>query len=306
MKTRSLFWGLFFITLGALYLLDNYVSFYFDWYYISDWWALIFILWGVSVIFKNNATIRPIVTGVTGFWLAVILYALFLNAFYYDYDFHFSNNNSYEVEKFSQQYEPDIENAKLIINGGAGKFSIKGATNELVVAKTYNTFGDYDFETYSSGSGEVIEITQEDTRINLIDLDYDFENKVEVKLNDNPIWDLKLNIGAAATSLDLTDYKVRRLDLNTGATKTKIKLGDLHNSTEIDVEMGAATLVFDIPEKSGCKITGDMVLIAKTLDGFSKKGNSDTYYVTDDFANAENKIYINVDGGVSSLKVKRH
>lgn len=305
MKTRSLFWGLFFLTLGSLYLFDNYASFYIDWIYIADWWPLIFVFWGLSVIFKNNSLARPVVTGVTGFWLAVLLYSFFLNLSSYGFDFDF-HDYDYEVKNYSQEYDPEIDYGRLIINGGAGKFAIKHSTPKLVKAKAYNGFGDYDFNRYKSGNDAVIEISQSDTRIDLSDLNMDLENKLEVQLNPHPVWDLDLNIGAASTSLDLTDYKIDHLDLSTGATKTRIKLGDLYERTEVDVEMGAASLTFDIPEKSGCKITGDMVFVLKNLDGFSKKGNSNKYYITNDFTDAENKIFINVDGGVSSLKVRRH
>jgi len=306
MKTRSLFWGLFFITLGVLYLLDHYASFSMNWEYIADWWPLIFIFWGLSVVFKNNPTIRPITTGITGFWLAVILFTMFLNVFFCDYDFHFCENDSYKMEQFQYQYNPDIEEAKLIINGGAGKFAIKNPTDNMVFAKYHNNIGEYYFDTYEYNNREVIKISQGNTKIDITELDYDFENKLEVQLNKKTVWDIELNIGAATTILDLSDYKVRNLDLNTGATKTKIKLGNLYKNTEVDVEMGAASIVFDIPESSGCKITGDMILVAKNLDGFVKKDNSQTYYVTRDFNQSDNKIHINVDGGVSSIKVKRY
>ena len=308
MKTKSLFWGLFLITLGSLYLLESYTSMDIGWHYILDWWALIFIFWGLCVIFKNNASIRPVVTGVTGFWLALIIYAFFMNVMFYgiDYDFDFDSCDDYTVQNYTQAFDRDIEESKLIINGGAGKFIIKGSTTDLVTAKAHSSFGDYDYDYYDKGDRAILEISHSDTHIDLFDFDDDLRNRLEVKLNRNPVWDLDLNIGAASTVLDLSNHKVKYLDLNTGASKTRIKLSDLYDETEVDVEMGAASLIFDIPKNSGCKITGDMVLMFKTLDGFIKKGNNNKYYVTENFNSADSKILINVEGGVSSIKVYRN
>lgn len=307
MKSRSLFWGLFLITLGILYLLDSYVSFYIEWYTIADWWPLIFIFWGLSVMFKNDSNLRPVFTGVTGFWLALILYTFFINAaccnWNFDIDF---DNDQYSIQNYSEEYDNQFEEAELIISGGAGKFVVNGTTPKLVQAKAYNTFGDYDFDFYDRGSQALVKINQYDTDVDLLDFGRRYKNQLEVKLNPNPIWDLDVNVGAANTSLDLSQHKIKYIDLNTGASKTKIKLGNLFNNTEVDVEMGAASLIIEIPEDSGCKITGEMVLISKTLEGFSKEGHDNKYYITDNFDDAKNKIYVNVDGGVASLKVHRY
>ena len=130
------------------------------------------------------------------------------------------------------------------------------------------------------------------------------KNKLDIELNENPIWDMKLDIGAAKASIDLTKFKVKNLDLNTGATQVFLKLGDDYENTNVDVEMGAASLEIYIPKDSGCKVTGKMFLISKDLEGFSKIRKR--HYETKNYETASNKIDIDIQGGVSSLEIKRY
>jgi len=302
MKTKQFFWGLFFITLGGLFLLDSYSSFYIDWYYISDFWPAIFILWGLIVILKDSKA-KPILSGVAGITLAVILYSFFLNIFI-SLDAEFGDDD-YVVSTYTEDWQEDVEFATLKVSGGIGKFVIKESSEKLLYARAKGYLGKYDFDTYFSENRAKLTLDQTRKHYSFLDFDDDFRNRLEVKLNDKVVWDLDLEIGAASTYLDLTDYKVRKLDLETGATRTKIKLNDKYEDTELDIHMGVASLDIDIPKESGCKISGDMVMIIKDLDGFEKISDHDSYYVTDNYDEAKNKIKIHIDGGVSKLKVTR-
>jgi hypothetical protein len=63
-------------------------------------------------------------------------------------------------------------------------------------------------------------------------------------------------------------------------------------------------MTLQIPKESGCQIKGDMVMVAKDLEGFTEF--DDKNYRTDNFESAKNKIEIKFDGGVSSLKVLKY
>ena len=95
-----------------------------------------------------------------------------------------------------------------------------------------------------------------------------------------------------------------RVVVNTGASNTKIKLGDKTKTTYVNVEMGAASLTIYVPKASGCKVSGEMILMKKELSGFDKKGSD--YYITNNYEESPNKILIDIDGGVSSFKVRRY
>ncbi|MDX1700958.1 MAG: hypothetical protein R3250_10090, partial [Melioribacteraceae bacterium] len=131
-----------------------------------------------------------------------------------------------------------------------------------------------------------------------------FKNQFRLSLNENPTYNLDLQIGAAKSSFNLIPFKVKNLLLETGATDTKIKLGDKQDSVSVRIDMGAAALKIYIPESSGCKLKGDMVLMTKDLEGF-KEFNSGLY-ITENYDSSNAKIHIDIDGGVASLDIKRY
>ena len=104
--------------------------------------------------------------------------------------------------------------------------------------------------------------------------------------------------------MDLSQYKVSKFNLETGATTTDVKFGDKLETIKANIEMGAATLKIRIPEETGCLIKGDMVLVVKNLDGFNKIDKK--RYQSLNFENSKNRIFINIDGGISTLKVVRY
>jgi len=132
----------------------------------------------------------------------------------------------------------------------------------------------------------------------------DYKNQVDVKLNSKPVWDMSFDVGAASMDFDLTPFKVKNIDVDMGAAAITIKINDLSPETEITVDAGASDINIFIPKESGCKIVTDGALSSKHFSEF-KKLDSD-HYMTDNFDEALNKVYINIDCGVSSISVDRY
>jgi hypothetical protein len=70
------------------------------------------------------------------------------------------------------------------------------------------------------------------------------------------------------------------------------------------VDAGASDINVFIPETSGCKILIDGALSSKHFTDFEKIDSE--IYQTANFDEAENKIFINIDCGVSSISVDRY
>jgi hypothetical protein len=301
MKSGQLFWGLFLLTIGALFLFTKYDVIYSDFSFVWDLWPLIFVLWGAIVIFKNSL-VRPIISALFGIFLAVMFFGIIANIFS---GFGFSSSRpdrDFISENFSEEFDSSIQYANFELSSGAGTFELGKSTDKLVEGEAYGTLAEYDFTSDIEGNRAYIEFNLHKRHFNLFD--GKLRNHLDIALNENPVWDFKLDFGAAKAIFDLTPYKVNNIDLNTGASNVKLKLGDRTDSTYIDVDMGVASLRIEIPENSGCQIKGDMVLMSRSLKGFTKKEKG--FYETPDFDNAAKKIFIRIDGGVSSLKINRY
>ena len=193
-----------------------------------------------------------------------------------------------------------ITEATLDLDAAAGSFKIKGTTSELIDFNKYGTLGNYSITSKDKGEGKLIKIKLENTIVNFGKK----SDKVDIKLNQDPVWDFNLDIGAAAFNLDLTEFKVHKLDIDGGAASIKLKLGDSYHLTKLNVDAGASSIRVSIPEASGCQVKTSTVLSSRSFQGFEKV--KDHTYQTSGFEENDNKIFIDLDAAVSSLKIIRY
>lgn len=300
MKSGQLFWGFFLLTIGALFLLTRYDVICSDFGFVWDIWPLVFVLWGAIVMFKNSL-VRPIISALLGLFIGLLLFGFIYNVFA-SIDFNHDFDNDYYAETFSEEYNDSVKYVDFEFESGAGTFVIENITDKLFDGRGYGSWAEYDYYCDQEDTTAYIHVSLNKKHFNLFD--GNVKNHFELALNQNPVYNFNLNFGAAKARFDLSQYKTKTVDLNTGAANIKLKLGDLYDSTYVDVEMGAATLTIDVPQNSGCRVKGDMVLMSRHLEGFEKKSSG--YYETPNFEDALNKVFIRIDGGVSSFSVKRY
>lgn len=297
MKSGQIFWGTFFVSLGALILLSKYDVVCIDWWFIWDFWPILLIIWGLAIITKNTI-IKPFVVLLSGMVVAILIFG-FLSNIFDPFDFTSDDYHDYHSKTFVSEYDSSIDIVKLDLLAGAGTFSIKRNTSNLVKVISRGNIDDYYFNTSANENTAHVEIEMEQPYLPWIGKDA--SNKLDIELNQNPIWSIDATIGAAKSHFDLSEFKVSNLKLKTGATGTKIKFGNKYDEVDVDIEMGAASLELLIPQTSGCRISGEMVFVAKELPGFEKTKSDG--YITSNYYSADEKINIRVDGGVSSLRV---
>ncbi len=309
MKAKHLFWGLLFITLGMLILLNNFSELNWDWGGLWKLWPLVFVLWGIGIIVKNNAA-KVFIAGLAGIILAFSLYASFktmVSLTTGDFDIVFDNGPEsaykYEFTDYSEPFSDSIKDAEFHFKAGAGSFtSVSDTAANLFYAHTEGVKNNYDVNNLVTADKASLKMTMKKTRIRLGR--HSIRNRVEMYFNPQPIWDMNFDVGAASVDLDLSPVKVRNLGVSMGAAALKVKLGSNTERTDVNIETGASDVNIDIPENSGCEIRTDGALNSEKFRGFTKI-NSDLYR-TANFDSSASKIYIRIDSGVSSLEVNRY
>jgi hypothetical protein len=114
--------------------------------------------------------------------------------------------------------------------------------------------------------------------------------------------ELRIDVGASRSLLDLRELRLRRLDLKTGASETRIILPRAAGSTTIDVSQGAAALTIEVPAGVAVRLRSKMGLGSVNVDQ-SRFPASPGGYASADYETAANRVEIHAEGGVGSLRL---
>lgn len=318
MKADRLFWGVILIIFGILFFLQNlgYVSFQFG----SIWklWPLALIYWGFSALLKDKSgKANPALYGIQIVILAVVVYFLVKpnqNKASSFYDFHsdwdkeqpeagapLTNDEKKREHAFEVPWNADIETASLAVDFGAGSLTISGESDELLQAQAATNFGNYAFENNVIDKKAIVALAYNAKNVRA---NGRFKNELDIQLHPAPLWDISLETGASASEIDLSAYKISKLEIDGGAMSISLKLGFPVKVMEVDVEAGASSLTIEIPKNAACEIKIEGGLSSVDINGFEKISKG--LYRSAGFAADKPYIRMNVQTGVSSVDINTY
>ncbi len=301
MKSGRFFWGVLLVVVGVLFLLNVTTDLDLDLDFYWRLWPLLFVFWGIAALTKEKA-VRLVLAGLTAVLVGVIAF-WFFSFQWADFDFgevEFSSSDN--VEYLSEPLEQGVERASLDISTGAGKLLIEGTTQQLIEARAATSYGYYvlqshpyedavDLDLYLQGRGRHFPFKG-------------FRNELEVKLNPDLLWDLRLEVGAIKSDVDLSPYAVESLVIESGASSSRIRLGDRADYAKVKISTGVSNVTIEIPESVGCEIEIDAPLSSRNFQGFTRVGSG--VYESEGYSDAKKKISIEIDAGFSKFRVRRY
>jgi len=314
MKTERVIWGLIFLFIGGVLLLDNFGLINFHWDIIWRFWPLVLIVLGVNMLFPGEDSARGGIISVI-ITIAALVFIGFQGTrnraneerrFRWENswnDDEESNNERDEVgNTFSEPLSAATKYAVLNIEGGATKYDLHDTTSELFAAEVKKRGGNYSLFKTSTDSTDNLTFSMSGKH-------NEFKNhsgggKAVLKLNTKPVWDLNLEVGAGKVDFDLTPFKVRSIKLEGGAAAFNLKLGQPQKITTINTDTGVSKLTISIPESAACEIHTDTGLSSNEFDGFVKQ--ADGSFVTPGYNSSRDRFVINIEGGLSSARVERY
>jgi hypothetical protein len=299
MKTGRFFWGAFFVVVGLLILLNNMGYLHIDWGYSWRLWPVILIFWGLSK-FTENRAIRAGFASLNGIILACMVFGFF-SFQWVNTSFDDSTPPKYS-QHFSEPFDSSIDKADFSFRGGAGTFVMEETTQDLAEAQTESGLGQYEMSKYDDDGTATVQLNMKDKR------SFRFfgrmRNRAEIRLNAQPSWVMRFHTGAAKLDLDLSPYNTDRVLIDAGLSSIHIKLGDRSEETTMRIKTGVSTVRIQVPTSSGCEIRDNTHVGSTDYDGFTK--TNDQTWQTDNFDGTSKKIYIDIDSGVSSVRVSRY
>jgi len=337
---RGLFWGIFFVTIGLLFLARNMGWLAIEWETIRNLWPLLLILAGVNLILERRGSQAAVATTVLLAVAAPVALFSFIGRHHNDWNHNRdrweyrsdtndeddqSNDNDSDdndgdndnddddedddvevenVSRFVESMEGDTPEAVLKFGGGAGRFSINETTTNLIDAEAKQTVGIYKMAVERDPTTRIptIELKPNEGKAEI--KEGKMANRMNIKLNDKPVWTLDLGLGAGEGDFDLSRYAVKSLKVQAGAADIDIKLGDRTDLITVDLQAGVASMVVRVPQGVGCRVEKQGGLNVNQLDGFDEI--SDRVMQTPGYEGAKKKINIVFNGGISRFKVERY
>jgi hypothetical protein len=296
MKKGNVFWGMLLLIIGAILILRNTGLLIFNIHSFIRLWPFIFIFWGIAVL-PVKGFIKLILLGVMAI-IAIFLLVQYPAEEYRWFRWHNDSGEEFQ-QHISESYDSTVKTAKLNLDAAAGKFYIKNKSGGLYEIDNEGGFGTYKAKTTIDGSAATIDIRQMDQHIR----GGKFKNNVWLALNPEPVWDLNIEAGAAGLEMDVTTFRVERIDIKGGASSLELRLGDLSELTRLNIDAGASSIEVKIPQDSGCELHTSTVLSSRDIEGFDKIEGG--LYRTSNYSSASNKVIIEVDAAVSSLEIRR-
>ncbi|HEY0054337.1 MAG TPA: DUF5668 domain-containing protein [Pedobacter sp.] len=311
MKTEKIIWGLILVFLGGILLFENLDIINFNWHVIFRFWPVVLILIGANLVFSRDESqsSKIILIVLTMLTIGFITYKGITTES--DNGFHWSHNNDdHDVDNekrsgsdvFLEEYNDSIKNVVLNISGGATEFILKDSTDNLFQADVDKNFGNYSLLSKSNDSLRTLDFKMKGKT--KWEFNKDDTNNAVLKLNNKPVWDVNLEMGAGTANFDFSSFKINKMSLRGGAASFEIKLPAPVNTTTISVETGVSDIEFSIPRSASCKINVKSGLSSNDFDGFTKQ--ADGSYTSENYKEASKTIFINFQGGMSNFEVKRY
>jgi hypothetical protein len=223
-----------------------------------------------------------------------------------DYEKDHQNRNGERAVNGFYKYDMEdfIQKANFHLEGGAGSFTLNGNTQRLFEANTKSTIVGFLSNTSINklDNSATINLKMEDGNVKI--KKGEISNQAKIHLNEKPVWNIDLGIGAGKGDFDFSNYKVEKLKISTGVADMDIKMGDKMTNSNVDIEAGVASITLEIPRSVGCEMHMDGALNAKNMDDLNKVG--DGLYRSPGYEASAKKIIIHFEGGLTSVNIKRY
>lgn len=315
MKNKRLFWGIVLLFIGVVALLASLEVFEFSWLTARKLWPILLIIIGILILPAND-TVKAILLVVT-LALGSLLYHYEAKREHSIFDLFSAvdigqlktdiNKDTYRyacsawgglVCKNRAAKTPfDSGNTRLEVQMGSGSLSICGFCDEL--AKATQGGNNLDIASTKSNDNTILTVS---TIKHSPQLMRGFEKPVNIKLNEEPVWDFDISTGAASVDIDLSRHKAERIDIATTTGNINVKIGKYDFDSELSITSGISKINITIPKDINCTIECTSALAYKDFKNFTETEENHWQFNNNE---ASHNIRIRIDTSAAFITVTR-
>ena len=216
------------------------------------------------------------------------------------------------------------ESVQVKIEMAAGELEVSGGASELLEAEfTYNVA---ELEPELDYSGGKLDVRTPDVtgRVDSFwDLD-DYRYEWDLRFNEAVPMEMRVEMGAGHTDLELGTLSLTRLEVTRGAGEVYVDLsgassltrldigggagqvtvdltGDWGTDLDADIEGGVGEITVRLPREVGVRVDVQVGIGAINASGLTKDGDD---YVNDAYGESDVTLRIDINGGVGEINLE--
>lgn len=299
MRLNHLFWGVFLIVLGGLFLLNNYIGFSFDFDSIFNFWPIVLILIGFKILVKNNL-FKSVIIIISAIFVAIIVYSLIFHNVTCSHMRFYKDSTKEKRETISQNFISSIKRSYLTIDYDFGDFKLNTDTQKLIDGEVIFTRGKYYFDGDISDSVADYKLISNNNEKMKFWQSKKF-NYLKLSIHPLPEWNLNFSNNFVDAKLNLTQINLRTLNFESNFSKGSILLNPSGEDCKIDLEFNFSNYKINIPDSITVEVTLNENLSSVHLNGFTKVEKN--HYVSKYPNNTKSKILINLSSNFSKVVI---
>ena len=208
-----------------------------------------------------------------------------------------------EMQRESHSIQPeDAMSVSANLKLGAGELNVTGGADALMEGEFSYNVSDWKPKVNYDVSGDKGELSVEQGSGEGIRLGGDARNEWDLRLNDEVPTNLRVEMGAGESDLDLDSLTLIGLDLQMGAGKITVDLtGDYDRDFDASIEGGVGEATVLVPGEVGVRVRAEGGLGKINAEGFQREGEA---YVNDAYGDSEVTLDVDVRGGVGQINLE--
>jgi hypothetical protein len=198
----------------------------------------------------------------------------------------------------------DLENAQTVgaeLRMGAGELNVTGGADALMEGDFAYNVAAWQPEVNYGVSGDTGELSVEQGSGEGVGLG-EARNEWDLRFNDEVPIDLRVEMGAGESDLDLDSLDLTGLNLAMGAGETTVDLtGDYERDLAATIEGGVGEATVRLPSQVGVRVNAEGGLGRINAGGLQREGED---YVNDAYEDSDVNLEVEVRGGVGEINLE--
>ena len=196
----------------------------------------------------------------------------------------------------------DEKSVRVEINFGAGDLKVTGGAENLLEADfTYNVTELKPEVEYTNGTLVLWQPESKGLQLDLRSI-ADFRNEWGLQLNNLVPMDLRVEMGAGTSDLQLAGLSLTGLDITLGAGNSTVDLsGDWARDLDVTIHAGAGDITVRLPRDVGVRVQVDAAVGTVESRGLKQDGDN---YTNAAYGESDTTLQVDIEAGVGQINLE--